>query len=256
LAKEVALVRSVHPILAVITARGGSKGLPGKNIRTLAGMPLIVHSIKLAAMCKEIDTVIVSTDSEEIAAVATEYGARVPFIRPAELATDSVGTIPVLQHALQSMKEIEQRHFGSVLLLDPTSPGRLPEHVSAAVKMLDADADADGVVACSRPKFNPYFVGVVNADGYMQRALGETSYTHRQDVPPFYRINGSLYLWRAEFLRETQPTWQEGRHLLLEVPEELAFSIDDLMEFQVADFIISSGLVKLPWVKIQEGAAR
>lgn len=245
----------INPILAVIPARGGSKGLPGKNIRELAGMPLIAHSIALAKMCAEIDTLIVSTDSSEIADVARRFGADVPFMRPVALAGDDVGTIPVLQHALDEMNKIAGKQFASVLLLDPTSPGRLPEHVSEACKLLEDDATADGVVACSQPKFNPFFVGVLNDEGYLRRACGEQVYTHRQKVPPFFRVNGSLYLWRSEFLRNTPPTWLNGRHRMLEVPEDLAFSIDDLMEFKVADFVISNGLVKLPWVKVNQGVA-
>src|SRR5271154_2273993 len=117
---------SIQPVLAVIPGRGGSKGLPGKNIRPLAGLPLICHSIRLSKLCVEIAKCIVSTDSEEIAAVARECGAEVPFLRPAELARDDTPMGPVLRHALTEMESRQRCRYGSVLLLSPASPARLP----------------------------------------------------------------------------------------------------------------------------------
>src|SRR5580704_14416569 len=127
---------SVHPVLAVIPARGGSRGLPNKNIATLAGLPLIAHSIRLSQLCAEITSCIVSTDSNEIAAVARDYGAEIPFLRPAELAQDDTPMWPVIRHALVEMEKRERLQYGSVLLLSPTSPGRLPEDVSSAIHLL------------------------------------------------------------------------------------------------------------------------
>jgi CMP-N,N'-diacetyllegionaminic acid synthase len=142
---------SIHPVLAVIPARGGSKGVPGKNIRPLAGLPLIGHSIRLAKLCAEIAECVVSTDSAEIAEVARECGAEVPFLRPAELARDDTPMWPVLQHALSEMESIANRRYGSVLLLSPASPGRLPEDVSKAIDLLEQDQSAVGftvLMAC------------------------------------------------------------------------------------------------------------
>ena len=239
---------SVRPILAVIPARGGSKGLPGKNIRPMGGLPLIAHSIKLAAMCPEIDRVVVSTDSEEIASVARAHGGVVPFLRPAELARDESPMMPVLAHALATMQEKDGREYASVLLLDPTSPGRLPEDVTRAVAMLDARADLDGVIACSKPTFNPFWVGVVEKDGVMAPAMGSGRYLRRQDVPAFLRINGALYLWRRAFVARAE-SWLDGKQLALEIPEERAFSIDDLHEFQVAEALLARGLIRFPWLE-------
>src|SRR5277367_1212406 len=146
---------SVQPMLAVIPARGGSKGVPGKNIHPLAGLPLIGHSIRLSKLCPEIAKCIISTDSAEIAAVAREYGAEVPFLRPEALAQDDTPMWPVLQHALTEIESCDRCRFGSVLLLSPTSPARMPEDVSTAVELLEQDEDAVGVVAASPPSFNP-----------------------------------------------------------------------------------------------------
>lgn len=239
---------NLDPCLAVIPARGGSKGLPGKNIRPLAGLPLLVHSLRCAERAQRIARTVVSTDSDEIAAVARAAGGDVPFMRPAELAGDRAPTIPVLVHALDEVEKLEGRKFGSVLLLEPTSPGRLPEDISRAFEILDGDAGADGVVACSRPSWNPFYVGVVERDRYLAPAFEGAAAARRQDVPPFLRINGALYLWRSEFLRRAPDRWLAGKHLPLEIPEERAFSIDDLYEFQLAELHLAHKLVELPWL--------
>src|SRR5262249_24850855 len=161
----------LDPCLAVIPARGGSKGLPRKNIRPLAGLPLLVHSIRCASMVPRLASTVVSTDSEEIATVAKAAGARVPFIRPAALAQDDTPTMPVLKHALLHIEETDGREFRSVLLLESTSPGRLPEDIAVAFSLLADDPQADGVVACSAPSFNPFYVGVVERAGYLSPAF-------------------------------------------------------------------------------------
>jgi N-acylneuraminate cytidylyltransferase len=234
-------------LLAIVPARGGSKGLPGKNVKPLAGLPLVAHSIRCAAMCPEITRAIVSTDDATIADVARAHGGDVPFVRPAELARDDTPMMPVLRHALEAIEAAEGQRYDAVLLLDPTSPGRHPEDVARAVTILQTDATAEGVIACSRPSFNPFWVGVVERDGYMASAFaGDERCTRRQDVPPFLRINGALYLWRRAFVREG--TWPGGRQRLLEIPEARALSIDDAYEFALAELLVGAGLVKLPWL--------
>lgn len=239
---------TVHPILAIIPARGGSKGLPGKNIRPLAGLPLIAHSLRLAALCPEIARCVVTTDDPEIREVALAHGADVPFARPAELAQDDTAMTPVLQHALHEVEREERRTYSSVLLLDPTSPGRLPEDVTRSVALLDGDPVAQGVIACSTPTFNPFWVGVVERNGYLAPAFAGPEFARRQDVPAFRRINGALYLWRRDFIVRGA-SWRDEPHLLLEIPEARAFSIDDLHEFQVAEQLLAARLIELPWLK-------
>ena len=239
---------AVRPVLAVVPARGGSKGLPGKNIRPLAGLPLIAHSIRCAAASPSVDRVIVSTDSDEIADVALAHGAEVPFRRPAELATDGAAMWPVLQHALRETEQLDGSRFGSLLLLDPTSPGRTPEDVEAAVAALERDPTSDGVVAVSEPDFNPYWHCVVEEGGYMRDLIpGAERFARRQDVPTVYRINGSLYLWRRDFVLETT-NWRAGRLQLHEMPERRAIHIDDAEQFEHAEHLLRSGAVRLPWL--------
>ncbi len=234
-------------VLTVIPARAGSKGLPGKNIRPLAGLPLLAHSIRCAHLAGLTD-VIVSTDSAEIADVARAYGAMVPFMRPAELATDSAPMMPVIEHALLSFESSVGSHFDRVLLLDPTSPGRLPGDIASANRILDEDGSTMGVVAVSRPHFNPYWVGVTAVDGVLQPAFPALARAgRRQDLPPFFRINGSLYLWRREFVLSGQH-WSDEKMAPLEIPEARAFSIDTLEEFEMAEWQVTTGRLAMPWV--------
>ncbi|GAA6527320.1 acylneuraminate cytidylyltransferase family protein [Intrasporangium sp. DVR] len=240
-------------ILAVIPARGGSKGLPGKNIRSLAGLPLIAHSIRAAALTPEVTRCIVSTDSAEIAAVARRFGADVPFLRPAELATDDTPMAPVVRHALEWCEREDGRPYAAVLLLDPTSPARVPQQLAAAADRLFASEDLDGVISVSEPTFNPTWVGVRHGkapDGALERYFeAGTGVTRRQDAERFLRINGNFYLWRAEFVRALDSSWfDEGRHAGAEIPESQAFSIDDEYEFRLIEALVAAGLITLPWL--------
>lgn len=236
-------------LLAVIPARGGSQGLPGKNLRPLMGLPLIAHSIRLARLCPEIARCVVSTDSEEIAAAARAHGGDVPFLRPAALARADTPMWPVLKHALAEVERAEGRAYDLLMLLDPTSPTRLPEDVRAAVARLTA-SDADGIVSVSRPEFNPLWHTVVEEGGLMKDWLPDAArVTRRQDAPTIYRINGLLYVWRAEFVRRAAQWRGAGRHLMLEVPDERAVSIDDLAQFRRAEALARGGILPMPWLE-------
>ncbi len=238
-------------LLAVIPARGGSKGLPGKNIRPFAGLPLIVHTIRFAKMCREIARCVVSTDSPDLAEVARQGGAEVPFLRPPELAADDAPLWPVLRHALTWVEEQEGLPYDILLLLDPTSPAREPADVTGALGRLRERPTAHGVIGVSRPEFNPIWHCVVERDGWMRDVVDEGArIERRQDAPPVYRINGSLYVWRTSFVRqEREGLWrQRGRHLLYEIPESRAMSIDTLEQFERAELLVKGGLIALPWL--------
>lgn len=242
---------SLRPVLAVIPARGGSKGLPGKNICIFAGLPLIAHSILLARSCPEIARCVVSTDCEEIAQVAREHGGEVPFLRPADLARDDTPMWPVLRHCLREMEQRSATRFGSLLLLQPTSPGRLPEDVTQAVRILEDDDAAAGVIAVSEPHFNPRAVCVEESGGYVRYLVPSSSiYTRRQDVQPVYRINGVLYLWRRDYvLGEETPRLGDSPHRMLVVPEERAIDIDKASDLAMAELLVREGILRLPWQK-------
>jgi CMP-N-acetylneuraminic acid synthetase len=241
-------------ILAVIPARGGSKGLPGKNIRQLFGLPLIVHSIRAAELTPSITRCVVSTDSEQIASVATSFGGEAPFLRPAELAGDDAPMAPVVRHALEWCEAAEGERYDAVLLLDPTSPARVPGQLDDAARRLTAHPELDGVISVSEPTFNPVWVGVrpaASPDGALQRFFeAGTGVTRRQDTDRFLRINGNFYLWRADFVRRLETSWfDEGRHAGAEIPESQAFSIDDEYEFRLIEALIVAGIIRLPWIE-------
>ena len=235
--------------LGLIPARGGSKGLPGKNLRPLAGLPLLAHTIACARRCRELARVVVSTDCDEIAAAALAHGAEVPFRRPAELAADDTPMWPVVQHALRAVEAAEGVRYDAVVLLEPTTPGRLPEDVSGALATLAADDGCDGVVGVSVPDFNPLWVCMVEEGGYLRSLVPEAGgYARRQDLPTVYRINGMVYAWRRDFVLSS-PDWRAGRLRAHQVPECRALDIDTAEQLAEAEDRLASGRLNLPWLE-------
>ncbi|WP_028642248.1 acylneuraminate cytidylyltransferase family protein [Nocardioides sp. URHA0020] len=237
----------IERVLAVVPARGGSRGLPGKNLRELAGVPLVGHSIAAARAVPAVRRTLVSTDDPEIAAASRALGADVPFLRPAELATDTAPTGPVIAHALAYAESDEGVAYDAVLLLEPTSPVRDPAHLTEAIGLLDAHPGSDGVVSISAPGFDPFSTGVeVDAAGVLRRAFPEAAgVTRRQDSGrSFLKLNGNFYLWRADFVRRLERSWlDEGSFLALQIPETQAFNIDTEFDFRLVEAAVDAGLV-------------
>jgi CMP-N,N'-diacetyllegionaminic acid synthase len=241
-------------MLAVIPARGGSKGLPRKNVLCLAGLPLIAHSIRFAQSCQGLTNCVVSTEDEEIAAVARAYGGKVPFMRPSELARDDSPTLPALQHAVREVERIEGTYYSMILALQPTTPVRRPEHLQQALELLREDSEAAGVVAVSQPSFNPRYVCVEEESGYLKFAFRNLGTLRRQDFAPLYRITGSLYLWRRDFLLNARDVFApDVRYRMLEVDDSSAIDIDDEKDLKLADLLITSGAIALPWALPSKG---
>ena len=238
-------------VLAVVPARGGSRGLPGKNTRSLCGLPLVAHAIRAAGMTTVVTRTVVTTDSQEIAALAREHGGDVPFLRPRELAADDTPMAPVIAHAIATVEAMEGSAYDAVLLLDPTSPARDPQQLVTAVDRLWADPDLDGVVSVSEPTFQPEWVGVRQDGTALSRYFASgVGVTRRQDTARYLRINGNFYVWRAAFARGLRQSWfDEGRYAGVEIPEAQAFSIDDEFEFRVIEALVTAGLVRLPWME-------
>lgn len=248
---------SSRRLLAVIPARGGSKGLPGKNLRPLAGVPLIAHSILFAKTCPQITRCVVSTEAADIAEVARTFGADVPFLRPPELAQDDTPLWPVLRHALVQLEQQEGTAFDVLLLLDPTSPGRDPSDLAGALRRLEEVPQADGIIGVSQPDFNPMWNCVVERDGWMAQLVEAGSrFDRRQQAPTIYRIHGGLYIWRSNFVRTHERSWREGaQYLVYETPESRSMSIDTAEEFNRAECLIKGGLITMPWLSEREARA-
>jgi CMP-N,N'-diacetyllegionaminic acid synthase len=196
---------------------------------------------------------IVSTDDPGIARVAREHGGDVPWLRPAELATDSTPMAPVLRHALAAVEEEEGLRYDALVLLDPTSPARVPAEVDAAVEQLLSTPELDGVISVSQPSFNPVWVGVrpcAEEPRVLERYFPEgAGVTRRQDVARYLRINGAFYVWTSAFVRRLGSSWfDEGRHGMVEIPESRAFAIDYLEEFEDLETAVERGRIALPWL--------
>ena len=223
-------------VLAVIAARGGSRGVSRKNILPLGGKPLIAWTVEAALASRTLDRVVISSDDPEIIEVAVGYGAEAAFVRPAELARDDTpGTAPVL-HALDAVSE----PYEFVVLLQPTSPFRTAEDIDAAVELC-AGSGAPSVVSVASARTSPYWVFVVGDDGTMSPVMpGGTLVDRRQELPPTYELNGAVYVARTERFRRSESFIGEGT-LAYVMPEERSHEIDTPLDLIVARAVLDAG---------------
>ncbi|KAF5422772.1 MAG: N-acylneuraminate cytidylyltransferase/CMP-N,N'-diacetyllegionaminic acid synthase [Candidatus Methanomarinus sp.] len=221
-------------VIAIIPARGGSKGIPKKNIKMLAGKPLIAHIIETALKVRELDRVIVSTEDEELSKIANKYGAEVPFIRPEELARDETPTLPVLQHAIEYLEEREDYKPDIVLLLYATSPLLKHERVSEAIRMLK-DMDFDSVLSVVEDRGH-YFIE--RGDTYER--LYPKVIKNRQYVKPLFKENGAIYMCKRSLLME-ENTMVGGKIGFLKMQKEESIDVDELIDFEIAEFLMRNG---------------
>lgn len=231
-------MKSDRQILALIPARGGSKGVPRKNVRPLAGKPLIAYAIEVARASSLIDRTIVSTDDGEIANVARQYGAEVPFLRPAELARDDTPEWQVWQHTLRFVEA--ERGLPDVLVcVSPTSPLRTAEDVDACIRAL-LDSNADVAFAVKPAERNPYFNMVtLNDAGYARLVIPTAQPVHRrQSAPVVYDMTTVAYAARPRFVLSADAMF-EGKTRAVIVPAERALDIDTELDFRLAEFLMS-----------------
>lgn len=224
-------------VLALIPARGGSKGLPGKNLRPLCGRPLVQWSIDTALACSKIDSVIVSTDDEKIAELALLAGAEVPFLRPQELSGDTATSIEVVIHALDFLENTGRR-FDVVILLEPTSPLRDMQDIDLALQHL-VDAKASSIVSvCRAEATHPAFMFKTTSHGRLKPFLSSPPTSlRRQQIEPVFYLDGSLYASRVKALR-TKKSFYHNDTIAHEVSKWKAIEIDDIEDFQMTEAII------------------
>ena len=220
--------------VATICARGGSQGLPGKNVRPLLGKPLIAHTIELAIAHPAIERVYVSTDDPAIAAVAADHGAIVPGLRPAALATADAAKLPVIAHLVGEV-EAAGIEISRIVDLDPTSPLRVAGDITACLDLLDPATDC--VITGYLAEKNPYF-NMVELDDQGHAALSKAAggpITGRQAAPAVFAMNASIYVWHRHSL--AKGIWG-GRTRLHVMPRERSIDIDSAIDFELVELIM------------------
>lgn len=229
----------MHTVLGLITARGGSKGVPRKNVQPMADKPLIAWTIEAALRSHGLSRVLVSTDDEEIAAVAQAWGAEVPFLRPASLAQDASSHIAVVRHALAWLEEHQAFAPDYVMLLQPTSPLRTVEDIEAVLRLASERAVVAVVSVCPVER-HPYLSKCLVADGTLADFVpipSHLTYLRHQDLPPVYSLNGAIYLnSRVSLLRDS--TFVPPGAVPYIMPPERSLDIDTPWDFYLADLIL------------------
>jgi CMP-N,N'-diacetyllegionaminic acid synthase len=223
-------------IIAVIPARGGSKGIPGKNVRGLVGKPLIAYTVEAALESKTLKRVVVSTDDAKIAEVAKSYGAEVPFLRPAELAKDDTPGLLVIQHAVKYMEEDEGHKLDVVVVLQPTSPLRSERYIDEAVEKL-LRTGADSVITVCKVRHHPFWSFTVKGERLYPFSEKGITISRRQDLPEIYAVNGAVYAVRRDVLFEQNSVFGRDTRAILMLHEE-SVDIDDYFDLFVAEMML------------------
>jgi N-acylneuraminate cytidylyltransferase/CMP-N,N'-diacetyllegionaminic acid synthase len=231
-------------ILVVIPARGGSKGLPGKNIRQLIDKPLIAWSINHAQDSKYVDEIFVSTDSREIATVAEQYNVKVPFLRPQELSGDTASSMDVILHTIDTLEK-QNKSFDIVIMVEPTSPLREPIDIDNSIEMLVETYNAESVVGIcevegAHPDFlvelkNNFLVPYVNKDFTVKR---------RQDIMPMFFFEGTVYTSFVNSIKKRKNFYHE-KTLGYVVPKWKSYEVDDISDFVIIEAILKARNSKL-----------
>lgn len=214
-------------ILSIIPARGGSKGLPGKNTRLMNDKPLIAYTIEEALKSKYINRVLVSTDDVEIADVSSKFGAEIPFLRPSELSSDISPTIDAVIYTIQRLQETENYIPDYVCLLQCTAPLKTVEHIDGAIEKL-LNYEADGIVSVCEVEEHPYWMQVFHGEKLEYFVKQEKKIVRRQDLPQIYRFNGAIWIVRTSSLLKE-------RKLIVENETGYVMSIEDSVDIDTED---------------------
>ncbi len=226
-------------VLGLIPARGGSKGVPRKNIKPLCGKPLLAYTAEAALASRRLSRVILSTEDEEIAEAGRSYGLETPFLRPTELACDETPMLPVVQHAVRFLEDSGER-FDAVCLLQPTNPLRSADDIDACIQLLEiSEADAVVTMLPVPAELNPHWVYFEEAEGWLRLSTGEaTPIPRRQELPPAFHREGSVYVTRREVLME-QNSFYGARLMGYVMSAERSVNIDTPEDWQRAEELVS-----------------
>lgn len=221
-------------ILAIIPARGGSKGLPGKNIRPLLGKPLIGWSIEHAQQSKYIDEIFVSTDSPEIAVVAESFGVRVPELRPVELANDEAPSSAFITYTIEKYKK-KGSLFDYFILLEPTSPLRDVEDIDKSIEIIIDNPNNDSIVGvCKAEDVHPAFMVKIGTDNRLQPYEDKMKSLRRQDLPDVFYFEGSIYVSKCNVYLDKKAFYHD-KTLSYIVPKWKSFEVDDIIDFTIIE---------------------
>lgn len=226
-------------ILGIIPARGGSKSVPRKNIALLHGKPMIVYTIETAQKSYRLTDFVVSSEDNEIIEIAKQWGAPVPFVRPAELATDEAPSLPVVQHAVREMESIKGVKYDYVVLLQPTTPLRQAQDIDAAIEKLVATG-ADSVVSvCEVGAYHPARMRQIVDDRLVELPIREPrEMLRRQDLPPVYIRNGAVYAVKRDVVMlQNSMIGEISRPYIM--PEERSVNVDSKLDFLLAEILLS-----------------
>jgi len=227
-------------ILGLISARGGSKGLPRKNIKSLLGKPLIAWTIEQAFASKYLDRVVVSTDDKEIAEISKKFRAEAPFIRPKELASDKAQGIEVVLHAIDWLKKNDKRkQYDLIMLLQPTSPLRAKEDIDKAIKLLFLKK-AKAIVSVCEVDHHPLWANTLPEDGCMKDFIRQVVLNrNRQELPKFYRLNGAIYIAYCDYLQKQKSFFGKKTFAYI-MSRERSIDIDSEVDFKLAEILMKN----------------
>jgi len=221
-------------ILGTISARGGSKGVPGKNIHDLGGLPLIAWTIREARRSAFLDRLVVSSDDEGILAVARSHGAETPFVRPPELARDDTPGVDPVLHAVEALKP---EHFDYVVLLQPTSPLRTVADIDGCIKRC-LDHDWPCLISVTEAAISPYFTFSMDPGGRMEPVIAqERFHTRRQDLPRSFEPSGAVYVARCDWLASAR-SYLTLETRGYEMPRQRSWDIDELLDFEICELLL------------------
>jgi CMP-N,N'-diacetyllegionaminic acid synthase len=232
-------------VLGLVVARGGSKGVPRKNLKKLCGQPLIRYTIETAKQSSLLSSIVISTDDNEIAEVAAQYGCEVPFMRPANLASDKATIIPVIKHALDELEAVG-RHFDAVFLLQPTNPLRTVTDINNTINMLQ-NSDADSILSVVKVEdHHPARMKLIGSDGFLKEPpyAAKIFDAPRQSFEDVYLRNGAVYLFRTSLIKEHNKIMGETC-LPYIIPRERGFNIDDEVDFVLIESLLNVNLPQL-----------